>query len=200
MASPTDRRTDAPGGRRRFLSGMLAVAAVPTAALGPAALPARAATPSSAGEEVLAVAERQLGVPYSWGGGDRLGPSPGFCSDDNGYLNNVCSGEDTVGFDCSGLTLYCWYQGTAGAVGLAHYTGAQFHKGTPVARNDLMPGDLLFFSRPGAPLHHVGLYAGGSAMIHAERTGTRVARLDDVFHNPTLGPQYSGAVRPGPTG
>lgn len=62
------------------------------------------------GEEVLAVAERQLGVPYSWGGGDRLGPSPGFCSDGNGYLNDVCSGEDTDGFDRSGLTLYCRYQ------------------------------------------------------------------------------------------
>ncbi|MFI9272992.1 C40 family peptidase [Kitasatospora sp. NPDC052896] len=190
------------GGRRRFLGGLLAAAAAGSAA-GPMAGggTAQAARPRprprSRGGAVLAVAERQIGVPYSWGGGDRLGASLGYCEDGNGYLDGVCKGETTIGFDCSGLTLYCWYAGTGGAVQLGHYTVAQFHRGTPVERVNLAPGDLLFFSRSDAPLHHVGLYAGGNAMIHAAHTGTLVARLENVFQDPVFGPQYVGAVRPG---
>ncbi|GAA1239754.1 hypothetical protein GCM10009665_33160 [Kitasatospora nipponensis] len=205
-------RDGSPAGRRRLLGGALAAVAAAGLASTLGAGRARAAAhgevggapaevvaaalDGSLGASVLAVAERQIGVPYAWGGGDRLGAGPGFCDDVGGTLDGVCLGEDTVGFDCSGLTLYCWYQATGGAVDLAHYTVAQFHKGTPVARADLLPGDLLFFSRPDAPLHHVGLFAGGTAMIHARSTGTLVARLDDVFQDPVLGPQFAGAVRP----
>ena len=43
----------------------------------------------------MAAATAELGVPYSWGGGDASGPSLG-----------IASGAKTTGFDCSGLVLY----------------------------------------------------------------------------------------------
>ncbi|WP_224285466.1 C40 family peptidase, partial [Streptomyces sp. LS1784] len=149
------------------------------------------------GGRVAAVAAGQLGVPYAWGGGDRLGASLGFCDEQNGWLDGVCLGEKTVGFDCSGLSLYCWYRASQGAVELGHYTVAQFHLSAPVERDALTPGDLLFFSRPDAPLHHVGIHVGEGAMIHAERTGTLVARVENVLDVPRWAGEFAGARRPG---
>ncbi|MDH6131980.1 cell wall-associated NlpC family hydrolase [Kitasatospora sp. MAA4] len=180
--------------RRQLLCGALLVAATAAADVGPGA--ASAGAVEDVGSAVVALAQRQIGVPYAWGGGDRLGPGIGYCEDDNGYLDGVCQGESTIGFDCSGLTLYCWYAASRGAVQLGHYTVAQYRKGTPVPRAELRAGDLLFFSRPDAPLHHVGIHAGGGAMIHAAHTGTLVARLENAFADPLWGPQFAGAVRP----
>ncbi|WP_406193361.1 NlpC/P60 family protein [Kitasatospora sp. NBC_01560] len=170
----------------------------PATTRGPA--PDAADGPAARGAEAVRVAAAQLGVPYAWGGGDRLGPGLGFCDEENGYLDGGCLGESTVGFDCSGLTLYCWYLASGGAVELAHYTVAQFNRSAPVDRADLLPGDLLFFSRPDAPLHHVGIHVGGGAMIHAEHTGTLVARLPGVFEHPRWAPEFAGARRPVPLG
>ncbi|MFJ9770405.1 C40 family peptidase [Kitasatospora sp. NPDC101157] len=187
-------------GRRRVLGLALGASLVP--ALGPAAQPADAAAPSETaaalGRRVAAVAAAQIGVPYAWGGGDRLGPGLGFCDQDNGYLNGVCLGESTVGFDCSGLSLYCWYLASHGTVELGHYTVAQFNRSAPVERDALAPGDLLFFSRPDAPLHHVGIYAGDGAMIHAERTGTLVAQVEKALDLPRWAGEFAGARRPAP--
>ncbi|MBO1417634.1 C40 family peptidase [Streptomyces sp. FH025] len=201
MESQPPGRYQASGvGRRRVLGLALGAGLAPTltsAAQSTHAAPA--SFPSSAlGRRVAAVAAAQIGVPYAWGGGDRLGPSLGFCDDQNGYLNGVCLGESTVGYDCSGLSLYCWYRASHGTVELGHYTGAQFHRGAPVERDALAPGDLLFFSRPDAPLHHVGVYAGDGAMIHAERTGTLVARVENVLEIPRWAGEFAGARRPGP--
>ncbi|MER7668128.1 C40 family peptidase [Kitasatospora sp. NPDC096128] len=196
-------------GRRSVLGLALGAGLAP--ALATAAQPANAA-PASAptgpaptdpaaalGRRVAAVAEAQIGIPYAWGGGDRLGPGLGFCDEENGYLNGVCLGESTVGFDCSGLSLYCWYRASQGTVELAHYTVAQFHRSAPVERDALAPGDLLFFSRTDAPLHHVGIYAGDGAMIHAERTGTLIARVEKVLDVPRWAGEFAGGRRPGPT-
>ncbi|MEU4115624.1 C40 family peptidase [Kitasatospora sp. NPDC028055] len=159
--------------------------------------PVAADPAATLGRRVVTVAEAQLGLPYAWGGGDRLGPSLGFCDGENGYLNGVCLGESTVGFDCSGLSLYCWYRASQGTVELAHYTVAQFNRSAPVERDALAPGDLLFFSRPDAPLHHVGIYTGDGAMIHAERTGTLIARVEHVLDVPRWAGEFAGARRPG---
>ncbi|WP_030231389.1 C40 family peptidase [Streptomyces sp. NRRL S-350] len=182
-------------GRRRVLGLALG------AGLVPALSPEAHASPSSAaelGRRVADVATAQLGVPYAWGGGDRLGPGLGFCDDQNGYLDGQCLGEKTVGFDCSGLSLYCWYRASNGTVELGHYTVAQFNRSAPVGRDALAPGDLLFFSRPDAPLHHVGIHVGDGAMIHAERTGTLVARVEHVLDVPRWAGEFAGARRPGP--
>jgi len=97
--------------------------------------------------EVVAIAQRYLGVPYVYGGAS---PS---------------------GFDCSGLTMYCYAQI---GIGLGHGATVQQHASTPVPIGSLQPGDLVFFG--GASYsHHVGIYVGGGTMIHAPHTGAVVS-------------------------
>ena len=96
---------------------------------------------------VVAIAQRYLGVPYVWGGAS---PS---------------------GFDCSGLTMYCYAQI---GVGLSHGATDQQRASKPVPLNSLQPGDLVFFGSASYS-HHVGIYAGGGSMIHAPHTGAVVS-------------------------
>lgn len=67
---------------------------------------------------------------------------------------------NTVGFDCSGLTLYAWAQV---GVSLPHYSVYQFMSGQRLSRSELQPGDLVFFaSNTSDPntIHHVAIYMG----------------------------------------
>jgi len=89
---------------------------------------------------VVSIAEQYLGVPYRWGGSS---PS---------------------GFDCSGLVMYVFAQV---GVSLPHSSYAQYGMGSPVSRDQLQPGDLVFFDGLG----HVGIYVGGGSFIHAPHTG-----------------------------
>ncbi len=109
----------------------------------------------------LAWAARELGKPYVW----------------------AAAGPDA--FDCSGLTMFVW--GKAG-VALPHLASAQMGIGTPVARSQLQPGDLVFFYQP---VEHVGIYVGNDMMIHAPTEGdvVRYASLDWF--------PFAGATRPG---
>jgi cell wall-associated NlpC family hydrolase len=95
----------------------------------------------SRGAQVVAIAMRYLGVPYKWGGA-----SP------------------STGFDCSGLTMYVYAQI---GISLPHYAAAQFQMGRPVSRDQLEPGDLVFYRGLG----HMGMYIGGGNYIHAPQTG-----------------------------
>jgi len=134
---------------------------------------------SGAAATAVGWAFREIGVPYSWGGGDATGPTRGFAQ-----------GADTVGFDCSGLTLFAWAHA---GVDLGHYTGSQWTTGSHIAQSDLVPGDLVFFATDTADpatIHHVGMYIGGGNMISAPHTGD-VVRVASVagFGG------YIGAVR-----
>lgn len=120
-----------------------------------------------------------LGTPYSWGGGNPAGPSLG-----------IAQGAHTVGFDCSGLVTYAWARA---GVPLTHYATAQYNSGPHPARNQLRPGDLVFFAHnPSNPstIHHVGIYIGNGQMVEAPFTGARV-RVSNAFR-----PDYAGATRP----
>jgi len=96
---------------------------------------------------VVAIAQRYLGVPYVYGGAS---PS---------------------GFDCSGLTMYCYAQV---GVGLAHGATLQQQASTPVPLSALQPGDLVFFGNASFS-YHVAIYVGGGSMIHAPHTGAVVS-------------------------
>jgi cell wall-associated NlpC family hydrolase len=124
--------------------------------------PPESLPPGFAGALITA-AEKEVGLPYVWGGGTYTGPS-GIGSDGRG-----------PGFDCSGLVLYAAYQASGGKLRLPHYTGDQIHDGTPVAWADKQPGDLIFYTYPGASEpHHVVIYLGGNKIVHAPQTGENV--------------------------
>jgi cell wall-associated NlpC family hydrolase len=57
-----------------------------------------------------------------------------------------------------------------------------------VAREDLQPGDLLFFY---SPISHVSIYVGGDQMIHSPQTGTAVSVVSVYWDS------FVGAARPG---
>jgi peptidoglycan DL-endopeptidase CwlO len=88
-------------------------------------------------------------------------------------------------WDCSGLTTAAW---AAAGVSLPRSSSAQMGAGTPVSRDQLQPGDLVFYY---SPVSHVGIYAGNGQLIHAANpsTGVQVTSVDSM--------PYSGAVRPG---
>ncbi|MBW8484945.1 C40 family peptidase [Actinomadura parmotrematis] len=119
------------------------------------------------GARVVAWALCYLGTPYSWGGGGPSGPSLGICCSPGGY-----SGARTVGFDCSGLTLFAVYQASKGRIALGHYTGDQISdsRGT-VVTGQMEAGDLIFY---GNPTHHVAIYYGDGKMVEAPQTGLNV--------------------------
>ena len=109
---------------------------------------------ASRGAQVVAIAMQYLGIPYKWGGAS---PSEGF--------------------DCSGLTMYVFAQI---GVSLPHYAAAQYGIGVPVSKEELQPGDLVFFR----DLGHMGMYIGGGNFIHAPRTGdvVKISPLSDPYY------------------
>ena len=110
--------------------------------------------PSSAGTTVVAIAERYLGIPYVY-----AGASP------------------SQGFDCSGLVMYVFAQV---GISLPHYAAAQYGYGSPVSKDQLEPGDLVFFDGLG----HVGIYVGGGSFIHAPHTGdvVKISSLSESWY------------------
>jgi cell wall-associated NlpC family hydrolase len=85
-----------------------------------------------------------------------------------------------VAFDCSGLTKWAW--GRAG-VSLPHQSGGQYASVPHVSRDQVQPGDLIFYY---SPIGHVGIYVGGGMMIHAQNTGTTV-KVATVHWNKVVG-------------
>jgi cell wall-associated NlpC family hydrolase len=70
--------------------------------------------------------------------------------------------------------MYCYAQI---GIGLAHGATLQQQASTPVPIGSLQPGDLVFFGNASFS-SHVGIYVGGSSMIHAPHTGAVVSYGD----------------------
>ncbi|KDE96760.1 NlpC/P60 family peptidoglycan endopeptidase RipB (plasmid) [Mycolicibacterium crocinum] len=109
-------------------------------------------------EYVIRRAGSQIGVPYSWGGGNLTGPSAG-----------IDSGANTIGFDCSGLTRYA-YAGVG--ILLPRWSGDQYNAGRKVPPSQAKRGDLLFWGPGGS--QHEAIYLGGGQMLEAQQTGVPV--------------------------
>ncbi|MDI6800121.1 MAG: NlpC/P60 family protein [Actinomycetota bacterium] len=110
---------------------------------------------------VVDIATRYLGIPYQWG----------------------ADGLDS--FDCSGFTMHVY---SKVGVKLPHSSRSQYSSGKRISRDQLAPGDLVFFGRP---IHHVGIYIGAGNFIHAPRTGD-VISIDSLSSRSN----YVGACRP----
>ena len=124
--------------------------------------------PSTDGEKIVATAKKYLGVPYVWGGAS---PS---------------------GFDCSGLVYYVF---KVNGYSMYRTPEDQYRQGTYVSRNNLQPGDVVFFYNtvPGTGISHVGIYIGDGQFIHSpnSRSVVSIARLDNTYWNQ----HYYGARR-----
>jgi peptidoglycan DL-endopeptidase RipA len=149
-------------------------AAAAAAAASAAAATAGAAT--AGGSRAMAVsvqsvinrAMSQLGVRYSWGGGDAAGPTVGVR---DGGVADTFGDYRKIGFDCSGLMIYAFSR--ALGYSLPHYSGFQYNAGRKVPLAQKQPGDMLFWGTSG-DVHHVALYIGGEQMIEAPYSGAAV--------------------------
>jgi cell wall-associated NlpC family hydrolase len=77
----------------------------------------------------------------------------------------VAGGSGPNTFDCSGLTSFAY---AAAGVMLPHSSRAQSTLGRRVERNELQPGDLVFYY---SPISHVALYIGNGMIVHARTQG-----------------------------
>jgi cell wall-associated NlpC family hydrolase len=105
-----------------------------------------------------------IGIPYAFGGTSRSG------------------------FDCSGYTQYV-FKGSG--VSLPRTSYAQFGIGSAVSRDQLQPGDLVFFSTYDKGASHVGIYVGGGSFVHASNSGVKTTSLSDSYYES----RYVGARR-----
>lgn len=111
------------------------------------------ASSSALGEQIVALAKQYLGTPYVLGGN---GPSS---------------------FDCSGFTKYIYAQF---GYTLNRTATDQLQNGVSISRDELQPGDLVFFRyRTSKPVSHVGIYIGGGEFIHAS-TNRYVVQIDQM--------------------
>lgn len=105
--------------------------------------------PPITGTQILAQAQRYLGVRY------------------------VSGGASPSGFDCSGLVYYVLKQ-----LGYSPYRtpADQYKHGTYVEKADLKAGDIVFFAGTGASgISHVGIYAGNGQFLHAPNSRSTVS-------------------------
>ncbi len=122
---------------------------------------------SAVGEQIVQMAMQYMGVRYRSGGS-----SPN-------------------GFDCSGFTMYLY-----GQLGysLPHSATSQYRNcGTSVAKSDLQPGDLVFFSDSSHAIGHVAIYIGNNEIIHA-RSSTHCVTTNSLSMSYYVN-RYVGAKR-----
>ena len=119
-------------------------------------------------QDIVNTAKMFEGLPYLWAG------TSGF------------------GFDCSGLT-YSVYK--SHGITIPRDSTVQAVNGVAVAKNNLQPGDLLFYShnKGKGAVHHVSLYIGNGQMIHAPNPKKSVEIIS--INTEPFKSEFSGARR-----
>lgn len=118
--------------------------------------------------ELVVTAMGFLGVPYRRGG------------------NSV-----ETGFDCSGF-VKAMYEQTLGLI-LPRRANEQAAATQKIDRQDLQPGDLVFFNTLRRTFSHVGIYVGDNKFIHSPKPGAQV-RVEDMGV-PYWASRFDGARR-----
>lgn len=102
-----------------------------------------------------------------------------------GYLGckYVYGGSSSKGFDCSGFTMFVF---SNFGKSFPHSASAQSAYGTPVSKDNLQSGDLVFFSQDysGSNIGHVGIYVGDGQFIHSccPQHGVRYDSLSSSYY------------------
>mgnify|MGYP006198791331 FL=1 len=110
-----------------------------------------------AGDQAAGMVEQAmglLGVPYRRGGN-----------------------TESTGFDCSGFVRHL-YEKSVGQI-LPRRAVDQARATEVIERDELKPGDLVFFNTMRRTFSHVGIYVGDGKFIHAPRAGKAV-NIDDM--------------------
>ena len=129
------------------------VAAASAAAAVPNALASRLRDQAS---DMVVTAMNFLGVKYRRGGNDA-----------------------DIGFDCSGFTRHVFEMSMGLALPRRADEQAKAPGLTPVKRDELQPGDLVFFNTLKRTFSHVGIYIGDGKFIHSPKPGGEV-RVEDM--------------------
>lgn len=167
-AAPTSTPQPASPTARPQSTATVAAAAKPAATLPPAP-PAQPVGNPANGQRVAAIAQKYIGYRYVWGG------------------------HSPTGFDCTGFTWYVYRE--AGLKIPDHDLPGQLNAGPKIPREQLAPGDLVFFQNTYmAGLSHVGIYLGGGRFVNAEteKVGVQVRALTDPYWSS----RFVGASRP----
>lgn len=82
------------------------------------------------------------------------------------------------GVDCSGFVRHVYKR--TGDIDLPHNARAISQKGESVARDQLQPGDLVFFNTLRKPFSHVGIYAGDGKFVHATSSRSKQVMVSDM--------------------
>lgn len=122
----------------------------------------------SRARDVIFYALSMIGIPYRWGGS-----------------------TPQTGFDCSGFVQYVYRQ-MAGLM-LPRDSYAMARVGEQVSRDDLRPGDLVFFNTLRRPFSHVGIYLGEQRFVHSPSSGGGVHIVN--MNEPYWKMRYNGARR-----
>ena len=104
------------------------------------------------------IARTALGSPLAYSGPSVVAQARRFVG-----LHYLWGGLSAWGFDCSGLV---WDVFRVHGMTIPRDADPQFRHGTPVARNALRPGDLVFYGTQ-KYVHHVAIYAGNGQMVEA---------------------------------
>lgn len=129
------------------------------------AKPLRTVPVSGNVKEILTYANTFTGVPYKFGG------------------------TTPAGFDCSGYIRHVFQKV---GVQLPRQADEQYTVGKKVEKQNLQPGDLVFFETYEPGVSHSGIYIGDGQFISAtSSSGVAVADIDDSY----WGPRYVGAKR-----
>jgi cell wall-associated NlpC family hydrolase len=115
------------------------------------------------GQKVAQQAVKFVGTPYVWGG------------------------TNPQGFDCSGFTQYIYSQN---GVAVPRNSYDQYQVGKEIHKNELQPGDLVFFTTYAPGPSHLGIYIGDGKFVHAlnRETGVTTSTLDaDYYRDRFLG-------------
>lgn len=124
--------------------------------------------PKPTGEDLVNTAKKFLGLPYLW------------------------AGVSGFGFDCSGFTHTIF---KANGIIIPRDSGPQSRSGTPVSKDELQPGDLMFFAykQGKGSVHHVSMYIGDGKMIHSPNSARNVEIVS--IDEPAYAVEFAGARR-----
>ncbi|MBM7649586.1 cell wall-associated NlpC family hydrolase [Bacillus ectoiniformans] len=117
-------------------------------------LPVQSADAAYSADNIIAEAKKHIGTPYKWGG------------------------TTPKGFDCSGFMVYTHKQN---GVNLPRTAAQMYKQGTAVAKKDMQPGDLIFFTTYKKGASHVGIYLGDNQFIHSASKGVNIDKVSNSY-------------------